>query len=94
MTDNINWYQRLTAVQQQAQSDSAADEISKQVNLALGYAWGIQDASGVARDSQDASNFSYAYGEHAGLYHLEKLPYRRNVADCYSRWVDGRSFND
>lgn len=94
MPDVATWYQRFLAAHRELRNDYQRREVFYQVQLATGYAWGQQDGSAGERDTSDAADFAYSYGEYAALFALERIGSRRNVPDCYRLWREGKPFTD
>lgn len=89
---DVTLYTRFAEAYRELTNDIDRREVTNLQQLATGYAWGYQDACGT-KDTTAAQDFSYAYGEHAAHYALERTAFRRNVPDCYKLWVEGKPFN-
>jgi hypothetical protein len=55
---------------------------------AIGYVWGVQDATkGAERDTQDSLRFGEAYGALKRAYLTEQTFMLPNIADAYALWA-------
>lgn len=61
---------------------------------AIGYVWGVQDGSGVEKDSNAAWTFGTAYAVHAAEYESQAIVCRHNIPDAYKRWAEGKPIRE
>jgi hypothetical protein len=62
-------------------------DVPDRVALAMGYAWGRQDAIG-EQYTQAAIRFSLAYAQRWHDYQHERQHYVPNIQTAYDRWLE------
>jgi hypothetical protein len=60
---------------------------------AVSYVWGWQDAGGELKDSERASNFSWAYGTVAALFEIHGGA-RPPIQDAWKSWMQYGEIRD
>lgn len=82
-----NLYSEVAQESARIRNEATRIDVKESHAMAIGYAWGRQDAGESATDSHAAWLFGHAYALHAALYATEARHSRKPLVDAYAEWI-------